>query len=214
MNIYNILDDMIQEQAQAKKGNWKGSSNMLGEVTKFVIDKYYTKIDKITISNDEYILYKNDQHKNKDNYILGQFNTKNIETKLGIESKIVFDIFFGITFTKLKNTKTYGIVYNVDGVAVTNYGKGLSSFMYKYFVKEMNLTIIGDSEQYFGARKLWSLLSKELDLIVDIYDIKNDKIIEEDVILYHGDYNNNFDTRLWSFSKSKHNIRSILKDIK
>lgn len=85
--------------------------------------------------------------------------------------------------------------------------------MYKYFVKELKFTILGDAEQYFGARKLWASLSKELDVIVDIYDVKEDKIIHPNVVLHHGNYNNDFDARLWSYSKSKHNVRSILKDI-
>lgn len=77
----------------------------------------------------------------------------------------------------------------------------------------MKFNIIGDSEQYFGARRLWAKLSKEVDVIVDIYDLKSDSIIEENVILHHGYYNSDFDKRLWSFSKDKHFVGSILKDI-
>ena len=85
--------------------------------------------------------------------------------------------------------------------------------MYKYFVKEKNYTIVGDSEQYYGARMLWAKLSKNLDLKVDIYNIKKNELLFTDVILHHGKYDSDFDERLWSYSKDKHNIRSILIDI-
>ena len=102
----------------------------------------------------------------------------------------------------------------MDGVGTTLKRAGISTYMYKYFVKKLKYTIIGDTEQYFGARRLWSRLSKEIDVIVDIYDFKNDKVLEKNVILHHGNYNNDFDEKLWSYSKDKHFTRSILKDIK
>jgi hypothetical protein len=207
-------DDDLSEQAQVKKGNWKGGKDMVLDISKTGIDLYYKKIDTIKFKGKEHILYLNTEVKDKENYILGYFETETIQTKVGPEEYSTFMVQFGITFSKYKNTKTYATVHNVDGVGVKTTNAGYSKFMYKYFVKNKGYTIIGDNEQYFGARKLWSRLSKELDVIVDIYDLKSDSIIESNVVLHHGNYNNDFDERLWSYSKNKDNIRSILIDIK
>lgn len=66
---------------------------------------------------------------------------------------------------------------------------------------------------YYGARLLWTKLSKNIDLKVDIYDIKKNELLFHDVILHHGKYDSDFDSRLWSYSKDKHNIRSILTEL-
>jgi hypothetical protein len=206
---------LINEQAQAKKGNWSGSQDMLGDLSydsseEMSVD--YKLIDNIKIDNDLYYLFKNKNNKKQDHYILGFFDVKSEKNKLGNTQKTYFKISFAIAFSKY-SSKVYGNLHNVDGVAVSLFRKGLGSFMYKYFVKQLKYTILGDAEQYFGARVLWAKLSKELDLQVDLYNTKTDSVIEENVILHHGKYNNDFDARLWSFSKDKHNIRSVLKDI-
>lgn len=187
---------------------------MTKDISKTVVDLYYSKVDTINHKGKEYLLYKNNQLKGKDNYILGYFETTPIDTKLGKEDWTEFIVEFGITFSKGTKSKIFGDLYNVDGVGVKTKGIGFSKLMYKYFAKEKGITILGDSEQYFGARKLWSRLSKELDVVVDLYNTNADFVIEENVVLHHGNYNNDFDERLWSFSKDKNNIRSILKDIK
>lgn len=202
----------LKEQVQAKKGDWVGSVEMLNHISELVINIQYKNIDKIKFKNVEYTLLENNDIKY--NYILGNYENIEVDTKQGIVSKKVFQPVFAITFQHFKTSKIYGKLYNVSGVGVLYKGSGLSTFMYKYFIKKMKYTILGDSEQYFGARKLWSVLSKEVDVQVDLYNIQTDNIIEENVTLYHGDYNNEFDKRLWSYSKEKHYIRSILKDIK
>jgi len=199
--------------SQAKKGNWKGGKDMTLDISKTGIDLYYSKIDTIKHKGKEYLLYKNNQLKDKDNYILGSFKTSLIDTKAGKEEWSELIVEFGITFSKGIKSKKFGQLYNVDGVGVKTTNAGFSKMMYKYFCKKMGITILGDSEQYFGARKLWSRLSKELDVIVHIIDIKTDSIIEENVVLHHGNYNHDFDERLWSHSKNKDNIRSLLVDI-
>lgn len=55
--------------------------------------------------------------------------------------------------TKYKNA------INIDGVFTDEdrafRSKGISTFMYQYLVNKMHFTILGDLEQFFGARKLW-----------------------------------------------------------
>jgi hypothetical protein len=44
--------------------------------------------------------------------------------------------------------------------------------MYKFLIQTQGYNIIGDTETYFGARRLWSSLSKDTDIVVDIIDTK------------------------------------------
>ena len=66
--------------------------------------------------------------------------------------------------------------------------------------------------QRFGARRLWSRLSKMEDLIVDIIDVKNNKVLVADTEIYHGLEDKDFDTRVWSYEAGKKDIRLILKN--
>jgi hypothetical protein len=88
--------------------------------------------------------------------------------------------------------------------------------MYKYIVNHLGYTIIGDREQYFGARRLWARLSQSLDINVDLVDLSSKKIIDKNVTLHHGKYDEDYDEKLWSFEEdiSKEHIRSILTTIK
>jgi len=85
--------------------------------------------------------------------------------------------------------------------------------MYKYFIKNQGYTIISDTHQYFGARKVWSKLSKQSDILVDIIDTNENIVIKEDVILHHGNHDKEFDKEIWSYDGDKEHIRLVLKDI-
>jgi hypothetical protein len=66
--------------------------------------------------------------------------------------------------------------------------------------------------QRFGARRLWSKLSKMIDLTVDIIDLENNKVLEKDTAIHHGEKDEEFDKRVWSYEIDKKHIRIILKD--
>ena len=91
---------------------------------------------------------------------------------------------------------------------------GIALQVYKYIVNEMGYSIISDKDQYFGARKLWSKLSRETDVIVDVVDLKTFEIIARGVNIKHGKMNDEFDERFWSKTTNKENIRFILRKIK
>jgi hypothetical protein len=216
MNTFSEYHKELTEQAQAKKGDRKGSTYYLENISEFGI------INDFEIINDT---FKTPKINGKDTFILiksklthmfkvGDWVSNTNDTKDGSTSK-QFQVLFSIQF-KEEKLKDYKNAFSVPGVAVDlalASKKGLASFMYKFFVKEMGYTVVGDSEQYFGARKLWSKLSNSIDVKVDIYDIQKQELIFSDVILHHGHYNSDFDERLWSYSKSKLNLRSILTDI-
>jgi len=93
-------------------------------------------------------------------------------------------------------------------------GNNITTSMYNYFIKKQKYNILGDLKQFFGARKLWSKLSKQTDLTVDILNLDTEEYIEKNAVIKHGDLDHEFDTRVWSYGVDKNHIRMILKDIK
>ena len=157
----------------------------------------YKCIDKI----DKYNLFKLDksEHINyQQDYILGYFK----DNKFKKIAKIYFN--------------KIGEFYEVDTIYVSSdmRGNGVASKLYTYFAKELNYKILGSDMQRFGARRLWSKLSKHEDLSVDILDFKSNEIIESSVQVYHGPKDEEFDKRVWSYESDKKHIRLILKNIK
>ena len=104
--------------------------------------------------------------------------------------------------------------YEVDTIYVSSdmRGRGIASELYTYFVKELNYQILGSDMQRFGARRLWAKLSKRSDLIVDIIDFENNKILEKDTEIYHGLEDGDFDKRIWCSGVNKKHIRLILRN--
>ena len=157
----------------------------------------YKCIDKI----DKYNLFKLDksEHINyQQDYILGYFK----DNKFNKVAKIYFN--------KIDE------FYEVDTIYVSPdmRGNGIASKLYTYFAKELNYKILGSDMQRFGARRLWSKLSKCEDLSVDILDVENNKIIDSSVKIHHGLEDSDFDNRVWSYDSDKKNIRLILKNMK
>ena len=196
--------DDISEQAIAIQGDWSAKDD-LGSKSTFMLEKEWNYIEDI----ESMKLYK---HKSSNAWILG--NIKNIDG----EDKPRFGISFRIDFSNQKNIGyKFGLkkLYNVDevGVSKDKRGFGLATKMYSYFIKKQGYNIIGDEQQFFGARRLWSKLSRITNLVVDIVDIKNEIILEKNAKIYHGDLDEEFDKRVWSYDIDKKDIRLILKDI-
>lgn len=152
-------------------------------------------------------------YKLKDSYIIGEFKITSTEDE-------IFEVYLRIDLREHKSIAIdLGIhkrLMNVDGVKVNDdmYGLGLATAMYEYLVKNENIVILSDEIQYFGARRLWSRLSKRLDLTVDIVDISKGIYLEKDVIIKHGLEDWEYDERVWDYSTKKKDIRLILKEIK
>jgi hypothetical protein len=145
--------------------------------------------------------------KSSDFYIVGDFIKKNDETR--------FEENFQIEFKPTNIPNMQETFMNVEGVKVPDKMKGLriATSLYRYFVKELKFNILGDETQFFGARKLWSSLSKMTDITVDIIDISDGTFLEKDVVIYHGLEDWDFDNRVWSYDVDKKHIRLILKDL-
>lgn len=199
--------EYLKEMAIAGYGDWEPSKEMIGTITEFILNKKWNKIEDVNIKGTGYTVYRL-----KDTYILGRMLTST-------EGEKEYEIDFEIELKEHKSiANSFGIkqrLMNVDGVRVqeSKQGRGISTFMYTFLVKKEKLNILGDEIQYFGARKLWSKLSKLIDIRVDIVDISKDEYLEKDVILYHGTNDWDFDLRVWDYTPAKKDIRLILKDI-
>lgn len=199
---------ILKEMAIAGYGDWKPSKEMIGSITKFILDKNWEYKGTETLKGTVYRIYKQ-----KNVYIAGYF-MENSEGKLELE--VDFEIKLSQHNSIARVFKINKPLMNVDGVRVqeTAQGYGIATMMYKYLVKKEDVIILGDEVQYFGARRLWSKLSQQVDVRVDIIDLESEKVLEKDVILKHGTEDWEFDNRVWSYNYDKKHIRLILKEIK
>jgi hypothetical protein len=109
--------------------------------------------------------------------------------------------------------KNYKAVY-LARVAEEYRGLGISTKLYELLVTREKLNLISDVEQYFGARKLWSKLSYDATLTVDIIDTKACLITFHDVKIKHGPHESKWlDERIDSYNDDKSHLRMILKHI-
>lgn len=154
------------------RGDWNEGVDKTSTTSETVINLKWILINNIHIPrlNKKYEFR---QLRNSLYFILGYWTTETLQTKLGKEVKPIFETIFQIEL------KRYKRLINVNGAAVLkNYtGKGISTIIYKYMVNKLDYNILGDEQQYFGARKLWARLSKDLDVVVDktLWCYKNDK---------------------------------------
>lgn len=219
--------ERLEEMAIAQKGNLKDYGEFLTTYKLNVVNDFMKLIDK-NIKIDKLPNYKLELYQftnrkiNEPDYILGFWTTEDVDTKVGIESKKVFRAIWAIQVAKREIAlKQYKNVINIDGVFTDEdrafRSKGISTFMYQYLVNKLHFTILGDLEQYFGARKLWTGLSKIKSMQVDVIDLKENKVIIENAILVHGEKDEEFDKRIWGTEESESyiakNFRCILTKI-
>ena len=204
-----IRKEMVSEMSIAGYGNWEPSREMIGTMSAFIIRKNWTVLLEIkTRLNDSYTVYKL-----KDSYIIGEFKITSTQDE-------IFEVYLRIDLREHKSTANdlniHKRLMNVDGVKVNEdmYGLGLATAMYTFLVKNENIVVLSDETMYFGARRLWSRLSKRIDTVVDIVDVSKGIYLERDVLIHHGLEDWEFDDRIWDYTTSKKNIRLILKEIK
>lgn len=213
---------MILEMSIAILGDWKeDESNFeLNSYSKFVAEKKWDKLATLTILRKEYQLRK---LRTQNEFILGRFeqhhsiNSSELEERFVVICQISTSRQHSIETELKKLNQEYRRIININGIYIDEKfrGIGLATLLYKWLVNEQNFVVMGDSQQYFGARRLWSKLSRQNDVIVDLIDISENKILDQGVILHHGETEKDFDERLWSMfpDVSKRNIRPILRRI-
>lgn len=201
------INEVIQEMAIAGKGDWKPNENMVEYKSANVVKLKWKLVDTFTPKNGIELELRTLHNE----YIAGRFISNGGDEE--------FEIFLHMNMSEDKETASeFNIskkLMNVDGVKVkeTAQGSGIALMTYKSIIKNQNIIIIGDEVQFFGARRLWSKLSREVDVRVDIIDLDSEKVLEKDVILKHGTDDWDFDKRVWSYDYDKKYIRLILKEI-
>jgi len=79
-------------------------------------------------------------------------------------------------------------------------------------VENLKFTVLCDELQYFGARRIWTSLSRSESVSVDVVDIDKMKIIKSDIEnLKQGYEDSDFDVEYWSSHYDKSDIRFILR---
>lgn len=210
----------LDEMSTAAKGDWMEAIYFTLQTSEWGIkDKFdVSKSVNIQVPNIKInlILLKD---KKKDIYIVGNWVETPRVTKLGNVIERVFNKIFYIELlpNKIAREMGYNNAYTVKVVGVSDENNirkgGIATFMYKYFINTMNMILVSDEIQYFGARRLWAKLSKEIDISVDIIDTRTKEVLFKNTILHHGDTDSEFDKRMWSYTKEKHFIRSVMTKI-
>ena len=194
----------LTELSIAAIGDWDEGMKELSPYTENIIELKWNLVDVFKFDNQKYEFR---QMRNSLNFILGSFKNEKFYP--------VFKIFMARQKTTENKLRLKKLV-NVNGVAVTQemQGMGVAKTIYKYLVNQLHFTILADETQYFGARKLWSRLSKELDVTVDVIDIEKKEFLKKNVDIVHGKLDNEFDKEFWSRNDDKKNVRFILTKIK
>lgn len=195
----------LDEMTHAASGDYtRDVKRYLRDVSKFVINKKWTYLGQINGLE----LYKLDDGYKK-NYLIGEFNPQKEGSPFEVYTRMTLEIDSEASQLFRKS------LYNVNLVATQTsmQGSGLAKALYQYLVEKEDLLILGDSVQYFGARRLWSKISRMSTVVVDILDIANGTVLERNVTLKHGDLDHEFDQRLWSDDHLTYHIRPLLQKL-
>lgn len=195
----------LDEMSIAAHGDWKGVGSFFSTLS-IPVMKNWKQVGSIGDLEIRQLV-----NGDKISYVVGFFTE--------IESKTRLRVIIRMELDRDKETeslfKQYKHIYTVTGV-ITDLeyrGQGFRKALYQHIVNKDKLSLLGDSTQYFGARKLWSSISSQSTIIVDLLDIANGDIIEKNIKLKHGDLDHEFDPRLWSRDIDKVFIRPIMTRI-
>jgi hypothetical protein len=201
MKLKDIFNLQINEAPDAGRGNMD--------------DDKFTPIDKKSVSKIEhYINRGNFTALNKKIYLYQIPNTFNYV--FGFIENGVFNEYGSITLLPEENTAEHENVYTIDKVEVANdaRGKGLSTKLYRFLVLGLHIVLMSGDIQFFGARRLWSNLSRQPDMAVDVVNTRTQEIIERNATLEHGPNNDDFSAPYWGVNRGDtnfHHIRFVLR---
>lgn len=183
----------MNEAPIAMVGDWENHTfkNDIGFKKQFTVDANWTLKDTILINNKEINIYKSKE--NGKTYILGVPGT--LENKKGIieVSRGKLRSMKSVqNHTKHKNAMQMEQIYTHKDYR----GEGITSKFYAWLISVEGYQIVSDAEQYDGARKIYSNLSKNFN--VDIYDNINNKTMKTNYDLVHGEEYWEFDEDVYS----------------
>lgn len=196
----------LDEVTIAGEGDWV-DNKVFGFITPKGLALKYKFINELKIKNEVFVVYEMNGSSSKV-FNIGKIRNADDDNKLAVIGSI--------ELRKMPDFMDLYNVWNVDDVRVEEkyQHQGISKALYLYLVKQLKMTILSDEVQYFGARSIWSRLSKSNDVIVDIIDIIDKEYIAKNAEVHQGLEEADFDKRVWSRDEKLARIRLVLKDIK
>lgn len=208
-NKFNELLDKVDEMSIAMSGDYdfgnlhyiKGGLRVLSKTDTSINKILFSKYNEIT--NELLYLVKFHTDINVYHYILCRDYIMDDKDNNGNTYQTV-NRFQMIAAMQLSNPTMYrgfgNTLYRVvKGVEVAKEErlKGYGTFLYKLLVNDLGFHLMGDMEQYEGARRLWVDLSHNTSFKVDIVDIANGmKVLYSNVRLKDA-----LDERVWTDDK-------------
>lgn len=216
---FMTFEEYHNESPVAMEGDWKPKDLKPSYLSKYGADTHWGEIlGVLNIAGEVLELRK---HDTANTFILGKFEDVPTPNHKERTSEIKFRRVGVVNFTERKHlgrilSKTNPNYYNIidiDSIYIeTKYRQlGIATELHIWLVKELGFAVMGGGVQYFGYRKMWSRLSKDSNLRVDVIDTKKREVIEVDVNIQQGE-DLDIDKRFYSQfpNKTKEHIRPIL----
>ena len=209
----NDLDESyyinLNESPVAVIGDWDGfKDNKSIHIAKRGFDKgLYEIIGESTYDNKK--IYVCREKRLPDLYFFGVFGK---ETEPSGREKEVFIAFAQLKTIKRDDLKQMGYKNPLQTSKVEVFNtrlRGIGKSFYRWFIMN-KYTLISDMIHFDGARKLWDSLSRDTDLICDVIDDQERKVIKHDTRVDSGEEDWDFDTDIWDYSFNKAHIRIAL----
>jgi len=212
MRYLEIINRLVIEHAVAKSGNWHGADLLITSISQFIFQTNWKVIGNVEIDGNDYTIARFDD--SSIHFVIGRM----IDLEDGGQTKPRFAVVFRIELndqSKIGSALGISNLFGVFSVAVKPElrGQRIAKQMYKWLITTQSMVILGDRTQYFGARRLWTALSRDTDVLVDIVDVRDMKILAQNVTLHHGQYDHEFDQRVWSYGQEIAHIRLVLKNL-
>lgn len=197
--------EFLGESPQAIIDNWSGFSVKTTRITKRVINTFWEVIHSDKNNGKPYCIIKSKEKTNL--YILGAWGHEG--------SKEVFVVITQLSTLPRKQLESFmkkpiqmSEVETMSGFK----GQGYAKILYSWFLFN-GYTVISDNTQYNGARKLYSSLSKNDNVRVDLFDDENKVFIKKDIDVDSGEEDWDFDSELWSINTDKSHLLICLSKI-
>lgn len=186
------------EQALAMKGDYDfGNLKYIGTgglISKRVV-KVMFEFDMYLSGKEEhlYLIECNADHPNQKYYCIAKDDVDD-RWELKVDRFRILTAMLAEYTTKYRGLG-YGPLRIVKGVETlaSARGLGLGKKLYTILVDDLKWTLMGDQEQYEGARNLWVSLSNNPGFKVDIVELATGKVLARDVNLQDA-----LDERIWT----------------
>lgn len=199
----------LNESPVAVIGDWDGfKDNQSIHIAKRGFDKGLYEIIGESIYNNKKV-YICREKRLPDDYFFGVFGK---EQETSGKERDVFIAFAQLKTIKRDDLKQMGYKNPIQTSKIEVFNsrlRGIGKSFYRWFIMN-KYTLISDMVQFDGARKLWDSLSRDTDIICDVIDDQERKVIKHNTRVNSGEEDWDFDTNIWDFSFDKAHIRMAI----